>query len=473
MTTTCLPSRRSRPASMLAHLLECAPVLLLLLLLLAPSGSGFAVHHRHPHPHHLRHHGHHHPMSPESTVSPEHAPSPPPNNAEAVAVDALLEAVKAADLNDAAWGPAASDADDGVPLFMKLLLRDTEMGAIFSEFSQSVAAPVPGSSKNKTLASCVQPSRVTVGRAGAMVVEFPKDSGGSGDGGWWLVLSTQPGAADLVEATVSVYLSDAQDLKLLAAHPLPNATFLAVDVTKAMLELGGSWPRLVVDVTSPRTAAGAASAATTLEVAGWERGPLLVRALDWGEDATSQGGSGMRVWSGVPEDLMHPPRVRTRRRSHRKSATTTEGPAFTSAENPLQSAARSDIHRDGGEQDAADGDAFCHLESWTVSLEDLGWPFIVAPLTFNINFCAGRCPPSALGEKRYNASMNAIARTYIKLHRAAKASAGTSADDGANIPAAQCVPIRFKPIALLMRQNDGSIDLFTSYDLSADRCGCR
>ncbi|KAE8750491.1 BMP15-like [Frankliniella occidentalis] len=365
-------------------------------------------------------------MSPESTVSPEHASSPPPINAEAVAVDALLEAVKAADLNDAAWGPAANDVDDGVPLFMKLLLRDTEMGAIFSEFSQPVAAaPVPGSSRNKTLASCVQPSRVTVGRAGAMVVEFPKDSGGSGDGGWWLVLSTQPGAADLFEATVSVYLSDAQDLKLLAAHPLPNATFLAVDVTKAMLELGGSWPRLVVDVTSPRTAAGAASAATTLEVAGWERGPLLVRALDWGEDATSQG------------------------------------------------AARSDIHRDGGEQDAADGDAFCHLESWTVSLEDLGWPFIVAPLTFNINFCAGRCPPSALGEKRYNASMNAIARTYIKLHRAAKASAGTSADDGANIPAAQCVPIRFKPIALLMRQNDGSIDLFTSYDLSADRCGCR
>lgn len=43
---------------------------------------------------------------------------------------------------------------------------------------------------------------------------------------------------------------------------------------------------------------------------------------------------------------------------------------------------------------------------------------------------------------------------------------------GANIPDAQCVPVRFRPIALIM-QHKGRVDLYTSYDLSAERCGCR
>ncbi|KAK3927487.1 Bone morphogenetic protein 15 [Frankliniella fusca] len=476
-TSSASSSSLSRPPRRphLLDLLERAPMALLLLLpvlLFSPGGSGFAVHHRHPH-HHARHHGHHHPLSPESTVSPE---------PDAPAAAALLDAVRAADLADAAWGRGSGDPEDGagVPLFMKVLLRDTELGTIFNEFSQPVAAPAAAALNNKTLASCVQPSRVSVGRSGAMVVEFPGDSDSAGAGGWWLVLSTQPGAAALAGAVLSVFVGASEDLRLVAEHPLPNATFLAVDVTEAMEGAEGSWRRFVVDVSSAGPGPAPLGAAGALEVAGWERGPLLVRALDWGDDqgaagaaATSRGNSGLRIWSDVPEDLVHPPRVRSRRRSHRRSSssssTTTEGPANTSGENPLQNAARTELKPDSGEQvvpDAADeaDDAFCHLEAWTVSVADLKWDFIVAPRTLDINFCVGRCPP-VLYEKRFNASTNAIARNLIKQERGERA--------GVNIPDPQCVPIRFKPIALLMKKSSGNVDLFTSYDLSADRCGCR
>lgn len=80
------------------------------------------------------------------------------------------------------------------------------------------------------------------------------------------------------------------------------------------------------------------SAATVLEVAGWERGPLLVGALDWGRGASASEDGSLRVWKDVPHDVLHPPRPRSRRRSHRRaSSTTTEGPTYGSAENPLQS----------------------------------------------------------------------------------------------------------------------------------------
>lgn len=43
---------------------------------------------------------------------------------------------------------------------------------------------------------------------------------------------------------------------------------------------------------------------------------------------------------------------------------------------------------------------------------------------------------------------------------------------GASIPDPMCVPIRYRPIALLMRRNN-AVDLHTTHDMSADRCGCR
>lgn len=452
------------------------------LLLCVTACRGFTVHQRHPHHHHhhARNSGHHphHTAAPESAVSPETA-------VDVAAADALYEALLSAELSDAAWGSGADDEAPGVPLFMKLLLHDTEEGAVFGAYTQPVAPQPAGS--NKTLASGAQPSRVSVGRAGALVVEFPRDDGDdSDDRGWWLVLALRTGyVVDVADDTVlSVFAAGdggVHDLKLVAEHTLPNATFVAVDVTKAVRETVSSRPRFVVDVRArpqPPTdahggqrpsGAAAATAAAALEVAGWERGPLLVSALNWGED-TSDDGS-MRVWKELPEVLLHPPRPRSRRRSHRRTTTTEAPAAYSSAENPLRNAATAELTPHSGEQGADEvsrvgpgsDSQFCHLETWTVSLHDLGWEFVVAPRSIDINFCVGKCPTMLL-DLHFNASTNAIARTAIKRERGAAA--------GANIPDAQCVPIRYKPITLLMQAKD-KVDVFVSYDLSADRCGCR
>lgn len=65
------------------------------------------------------------------------------------------------------------------------------------------------------------------------------------------------------------------------------------------------------------------------------------------------------------------------------------------------------------EEEGEDDKAYCHLETWTVSVDDLGWSFFVAPKTLDINFCVGRCPPLPF-DNRFNASTNAIARTAFK-----------------------------------------------------------
>ncbi|XP_034251843.1 uncharacterized protein LOC117651686 [Thrips palmi] len=446
-----------------AHVLKCVA----LLLLCASVCSGFAVHKRHPHRGHP-HHGHHR-QPPVVDAAKADAPK------VAASHDALLEAMRAADLSDTAWGSGDHDVGEGVPLFMKMLLKETETGDIFKEQNQPVAPPVPGSSSsNTTLASCLQPSRVSVGRAGEMVVEFPHDGGnGNGLSGWWLVLALQQGLESVADLHLAVYLSGSEerplDVELLAQHPLPNASFVAVDVTKAVnVTAAHSWTRFMIAVkstgSSGSSADSPATAATVLEVAGWERGPLLVGALDWGHGASADADNALRVWKDVPHDVLHPPRPRSRRRSHRRTTSaTTEGPAYTSAENPLKNAAKAGLEApQAGEQ--ADAEEYCHLEAWTVSVADLGWDFISQPRMLDINFCVGRCPTLLL-DKHFNASTNALARTGIKNTRGTEAAG--------NIPDAQCVPIRYRPIALLIKQRSGQVDLFTSNDLSADRCGCR
>lgn len=83
------------------------------------------------------------------------------------------------------------------------------------------------------------------GRTGAMVVEFPAPSSTPGagspgaDSGSWLVLGLQPGAFPVDQpATLVLYMAPTQegprDLRLVSRHPLPNATFIALDVTKAV-----------------------------------------------------------------------------------------------------------------------------------------------------------------------------------------------------------------------------------------------
>lgn len=113
---------------------------------------------------------------------------------------------------------------------------------------------------------------------------------------------------------------------------------MQVKEASAGAELAG--PRFVVDVVcalsdgEPQRCPGGPSAAAVLEVAGWERGPLLVSALE--DTRQAEDGALVRVWRDVPMDILHPPKVRTRRRSHRRtSTTTTEG--YTSAENPVRS----------------------------------------------------------------------------------------------------------------------------------------
>lgn len=461
--------RPGGPSAPQRHALQCV----VWLLLLASACSGLAVHTRHPHRAHP-HHGHRHQAAAKDTAAKDTAAAKvTPTH------DALLEAMRVADLSDTAWGSGDNDAPgEGVPLFMKMLLQETETGGIFKEHSQPVAPPVPGSSSsNTTLASCVQPSRVSVGRAGEMVVEFPREAGDALSG-WWLVLALQQeldrGLDALADLTLAVYLSGSEErpheVQLLAQHPLPDAAFIAVDVTKAVnaTRAGHGWTRFLVDVKGSRSSGASddslRGAAAVLEVAGWERGPLLVGTLDWGQGASTSSPDGtLRVWREVPQDVLHPPRPRSRRRSHRKAtSTTTEGPAHDS-ENPLQNAGKAGAEsQKSGEQE--DAEEYCHLEAWTVSVADLGWDFISQPRMLDINFCVGRCPTLLL-DQHFNASTNAVARTGIKNTR--------RTEGAANIPDAQCVPIRYRPIALLIKQRSGKVDLYTSNDLSADRCGCR
>lgn len=106
----------------------------------------------------------------------------------------------------------------------------------------------------------------------------------------------------------------------------------------------------------------------------------------------------------------------------------------------------------------------CQLHQWYVPFSRLGWSdWIIDPKGYTANFCGGEC-----AEPLMNRNLNATNHSFIKSLYRARVGMHNTAD----IPSAQCVPIRLSPINLLFRREDTMIVIRHLVEMVADRCGC-
>ncbi|XP_028671354.1 bone morphogenetic protein 15 [Erpetoichthys calabaricus] len=102
----------------------------------------------------------------------------------------------------------------------------------------------------------------------------------------------------------------------------------------------------------------------------------------------------------------------------------------------------------------------CKLHSFRVSFHQLGWDhWIIAPHKYNPKYCLGDCP--RILHYGYNSPNHAIVQNFIN-----------ELVDG-EVPRPSCVPYKYKPISVLMKEQNGSIVYKEYEDMIAESCTCR
>ncbi|XP_041109891.1 bone morphogenetic protein 15-like [Polyodon spathula] len=102
----------------------------------------------------------------------------------------------------------------------------------------------------------------------------------------------------------------------------------------------------------------------------------------------------------------------------------------------------------------------CKLHMFRVSFHQLGWEhWIIAPHNYNPKYCKGDCP--RILQYGYNSPNHAIVQNFIN----------ELVDSG--VPRPSCVPYKYKPISVLMMEQNGSIVYKEYEDMIAESCTCR
>ncbi|XP_051876715.1 bone morphogenetic protein 15-like [Pristis pectinata] len=102
----------------------------------------------------------------------------------------------------------------------------------------------------------------------------------------------------------------------------------------------------------------------------------------------------------------------------------------------------------------------CKLHSFWVSFEQLGWDhWIVAPHKYNPKFCRGDCP--RILHYGYHSPNHAIVQNFIN----------EIVDK--NVPRPSCVPSKYSPISVLMKEQNDHIVYKEYEDMIAVSCTCK
>jgi len=107
---------------------------------------------------------------------------------------------------------------------------------------------------------------------------------------------------------------------------------------------------------------------------------------------------------------------------------------------------------------------YCQPYKWMVDFRVLNWTWIRAPDRFEAGYCAGRCPSDGRDLDFVNLTNHAFLRM---VHRAWGMDVR-----GTELPAPQCVSVRYSPLNILFRPDDYSYELRTVSDMISDACGC-
>ncbi|XP_049731802.1 growth/differentiation factor 15-like [Elephas maximus indicus] len=98
----------------------------------------------------------------------------------------------------------------------------------------------------------------------------------------------------------------------------------------------------------------------------------------------------------------------------------------------------------------------CGVQSWRVTLEELGWAdWVLAPRELDVRACVGACPP------RFRPA-NTHARIKARLHDL----------DPGSVPEPCCVPASFEPVVLMHQDSDGRVTLTSYDDILVKDCHC-
>ncbi|GCC30368.1 hypothetical protein chiPu_0008816 [Chiloscyllium punctatum] len=102
----------------------------------------------------------------------------------------------------------------------------------------------------------------------------------------------------------------------------------------------------------------------------------------------------------------------------------------------------------------------CKLHSFWVSFEQLGWDhWIVAPHRYNPKFCRGDCP--RILHYGYHSPNHAIVQNFIN----------EIVDK--NVPRPSCVPLKYSPISVLLKEQNDHIVYKEYNDMIAVSCTCK
>lgn len=103
--------------------------------------------------------------------------------------------------------------------------------------------------------------------------------------------------------------------------------------------------------------------------------------------------------------------------------------------------------------------SICKLKTIQIQFEDLGLAYlIIRPKQYTFTYCDGTCSYSTLQQQKQS-SMHALFQSIVN-------------EKNPNIPQPTCVPTQFADDNFLLRQTDGSIEIYPIKDVIVKQCAC-
>jgi hypothetical protein len=101
----------------------------------------------------------------------------------------------------------------------------------------------------------------------------------------------------------------------------------------------------------------------------------------------------------------------------------------------------------------------CKLKTIQIKFEDLGLAYlIIRPKEYTFTYCDGTCSYSTL-QQQQQSSMHALFQSFVNRKNP-------------NIPLPTCSPSQFADDNFLLRQMDGSIEIYPIKDVIVKQCAC-
>ncbi|CAF4382663.1 unnamed protein product [Rotaria sp. Silwood2] len=101
----------------------------------------------------------------------------------------------------------------------------------------------------------------------------------------------------------------------------------------------------------------------------------------------------------------------------------------------------------------------CKMKTIDIKFEDLGLAYlIIRPKEYKFTYCDGSCSYLSL-QQQSQTSIHALFRSIINRKKT-------------NMPQPTCVPSQFADDNFLLRQMDGSLEIYPIKDVIVKQCAC-